>query len=381
MKQTPNDLAAVWGAGLRVVLVHDWLTGMRGGERVLELFCEAFPSAPILTLVHNRPAISAIINGHAVRTSSLQRIPGIHTRYRHFLPCFPSAIEHMRVPDADLVISISHCVAKGIVPPPGARHLCYCLTPMRYAWTFYEEYFGTNPLKKLVLKPILAALRRWDRRVCSRVDRFVAISRTVRGRIGAAYGRDADVVHPPVDTDRWTPDPAVPRADYDLIVSALVPYKRIDLAIQAYSRLGRRLRIVGVGSEMNRLRAAAPSNVEFLGWQSDADILRHYRECRLLVFPGEEDFGLVPVEAQACGTPVVAYARGGATETVEDGVSGRFFTDPTAESLADAVRQAVSHPWDGDAIRRHAERFAIGRFQAEMNRSIQACMAGPRTRA
>ncbi len=378
MTRNPDhEMAGAWG-GLRVVLVHDWLTGMRGGERVLELFCEAFPEAPILTLVHNRHAISPLINGHRIETSWVQRIPGIHTRYRHFLPLFPGAIERLRVPEADLVISISHCVAKGIVPPPGARHLCYCLTPMRYAWTFYEEYFGPSPLKKLVLKPILAALRRWDRRVSGRVDRFVAISRHVRERIRTAYGRESDVVHPPVDTAWWTPSPAVARSDFDLIVSALVPYKRIDLAIQAYAGLGRRLKIAGVGSELARLRAGAPPNVEFLGWQSDDDIRRLYRECRLLVFPGEEDFGLVPVEAQACGTPVVAYARGGATETVRDGVSGRFFREQSAQSLSEAVRHAAAEPWDPEAIRRHALQFAIGPFQSGMGQSIRACLAAAR---
>jgi glycosyltransferase involved in cell wall biosynthesis len=360
-------------SGLTTVLSHDWLTGMRGGERVLEVLCRGFPRAPIFTLLHNPAAVSGIINSHPIVASPLQRVPGIARRYRHFLPFFPAAVAALRPPPCDLVISASHCVAKGIRPPPGARHLCYCFTPMRYAWTFHEEYFGRNHAQAFLARPILAALRRWDRRASRRVDRFVAISRHVQKRIRDFYGRDSDVVYPPVDTQRWTPGGPASGA-FDLMVSALVPYKRIDLAVTAYTRLGFPLKIVGTGSELQHLRPLAGRNVEFLGWRPDEDILPLYRNCRLLVFPGEEDFGIVPLEAQACGRPVVAYARGGAMETVAPGVSGVFFERQTADALLDAVRTCASRRWDSGAIRANAERFDTQSFINGLAASIDRCL-------
>jgi len=360
---------------LKVVLCHDWLTGMRGGERVLEVLCHGFPSASIYTLIHNRSAVSETINGHDVRTSWLQRVPGVSKHYRGLLPFFPSAIERMRLPEVDLVISLSHCVAKGIRPVGRTRHLCYCFTPMRYAWTFYREYFGGSPVKAAVARPLLAALRAWDRRSSPRVDRFAAISNHVRKRIREFYGREADVVHPPVDLEKWTPG-GDGRGGFDLIVSALVPYKRIDLAVRAYNRLATPLKVVGVGSESGRLRAMASPNVEFLGWQPDARLLELYRGSRLLVFPGEEDFGIVPLEAQACGRPVVAYNRGGVLETVAEGRTGVFFDAQTEESLLDGVRRGASARWDAQVIRAHAEEFGEGRFVQGLAGSIQSCLCG-----
>lgn len=360
---------------LKVVLSHDWLTGMRGGERVLELLCDGFPSAPIYTLVYWPRYLSPAITSHPVTASRLQRVPGIVKWYRNFLPFFPSAVEAMRPPEADLLLSTSHCAAKGLRPRPGTRHLCYCFTPMRYAWTFYEEYFGRNPVKKAVLNPILARLRDWDRRTADRVDSFVTLSRHVRERIRAFYGRDAEVVYPPVNTDFYTPA-APARADYDLVVSALVPYKRINLAVKAYSRLGFPLRIVGTGTEYESLRRIAGANVELLGWRSDEEIRELYRNCRCLVFPGEEDFGIVPVEAQACGRPVVAFARGGALETVVDGRTGVFFREQTAESLLGAVEQCAAAKWDPVAIRSNAERFHPQVFIDGLAACIGRCLAG-----
>lgn len=361
----------------RVVLCHDWLTGMRGGERVLEILCEGFPEAPVFTLIHNPAAISPAINAHPVNTSPLQHIPGIFRRYRYFLPLFPWAISRLHPAGAELLISASHCVAKGIRPAPGTRHLCYCFTPMRYAWSFYEEYFGDNRLKTLLTRPLLAALRMWDRRASRRVDHFVAISRHVQERIRQFYGREAGVVYPPVDTGLWTPDPDMnPGGAFDLAVSALVPYKRVDLAVRAYTRSGRPLKIIGAGTEADRLRAMAGPNIEFLGWQTDAQILKNYRQCRLLVFPGEEDFGIVPLEAQACGKPVVAYGRGGALETIVKNETGTFFHQQTEEALLAAVEKAATHPWNAQAIRRHAEKFGIDSFISGMEREIARCLDG-----
>lgn len=370
-----NDFPQAWST-LRVALAHDWLTGMRGGERVLEILCEAFPDAPIHTLIHNPDAISAEINRHLIHTSILQRFPRVVQTYRYYLPFYPWAVRQLKPAPADLLISSSHCVAKGVARPPSGRHLCYCFTPMRYAWTFYTDYFGSNPLKKAVLKPVLAGLRRWDRKHAANVDRFVAISGHVRRRIQAFYGRDADIVYPPVDTNRCTPDPQPGHDDFDLVVSALVPYKRIDLAVAAYSRSGYPLVVVGTGTEYQRLQANAAPNVTFRGWLPDDDILALYRRCRLLIFPGEEDFGIVPVEAQACGKPVVAFDKGGATETLVAGETAQFFEEQSAAALWEAVTAAAAQCWDPVVIRRNAERFSVAAFISGMDASIRRCLEG-----
>ncbi len=356
---------------LRVALAHDWLTGMRGGERVLELIADRYPGAPLYTMLHRPGSVSPAIERHPIHTSVLQAVPGIARRYRWCLPLMPAAARTLRPHDVDLLISTSHCVAKSVRPPAGATHLCYCFTPMRYAWTFYEEYFGRNPAKKAVVAPLLSGLRRWDRGTADRVDRFIAISRHIRERIRAAYNRDADIIYPPVDTDRCTPLPGGGSRDYDLIVSALVPYKRIDLAVQAYNTLGYPLKIIGVGTEYDMLRKIAAPNIQFLGWQSDEHVVQAYRHCRCLVFPGEEDFGIVPVEAQACGRPVVAYGRGGAMETVVPGETGILFAQQSRESLLHAVEECAGHPWDPALIRRHARQFSTPRFLHELGAAVR----------
>jgi glycosyltransferase involved in cell wall biosynthesis len=369
-----NPLRAA-AAGRRVVLGHDWLTGMRGGERVLEHLCEAFPEAPLVTLLAVPAAVSGIIRDRPLHCSRLQRLPGVARHYRHLLPLMPLAASTLRVPSGDLLLTTSHCVAKSFRPPSGMRHLCYCFTPMRYAWLFRREYLG--PVKSLLAAPLLAALRRWDARTAARVDSFVAISRHVQERIARFYGRESDVVHPPVDTGRFSPAPAGNGAgEYDLIVSALTPYKRIDLALRAYRKLDMPLKIVGTGTEARRLRALAGARTEFLGWRGDDELPALYRGCRLLVFPGEEDFGIVPLEAMACGRPVVAFARGGALETVREDVSGVFFREASAEALAEAVARAAARRWDRTAIRAQAERFGTARFLEEMAACVRRACAG-----
>jgi glycosyltransferase involved in cell wall biosynthesis len=361
---------------LNVVLCHDWLTGMRGGEAVLQILCEAFPNAPIYTLIHNSAAVSEKINAHKITTSWLQNVPGIMKNYRYFLPFFPGAIEGMTPPTADILISTSHCVAKGLIPRPGTKHLCYCFTPMRYAWTFYEEYFGRSPVKAMFARLVLPSLRKWDKDSSSRVHRFVTLSHHVKKRIKDFYGRESDVVYPPVDTARLTPSRVNEHRDFDLIVSALVPYKRIDLAVRAYSRSGHPLKVVGVGTETAALKAIAAPNIEFLGWQSDEAVLELYRTCRMLIFPGEEDFGLVPIEAQACGKPVVAYGKGGVLESLKDGVTGVFFDQQVEESLLAGVEKCAGMKWDADAIRANAERFSVDNFVDGLAESIEKCLAG-----
>ncbi len=367
-----NKYPAFW-SDLNVALSHDWLTGMRGGERVLEILCRGFPMAPILTLIHNSDAVSDTINDHPITTSWLQKVPAIFEYYRYFLPLFPHAADRLVAPKADLLISTSHCVAKGVKVQPGTKHLCYCFTPMRYVWSFYEEYFGSNPVKKLMMEPLLKNLKAWDQQTAAHVDRFVTLSHHVRQRIKKAYDREADVVYPPVDLDFFTPgEPKNER--FDLIVSALVPYKRIDVAVRTYKRTGFPLRIVGVGTEMRALRKLAGGQTEFLGWLPDEKIRELYRRCRFLIFPGEEDFGIVPLEAQACGKPVIAFNRGGVLESVIQDVTGYFFPQQVEESLMLAVEEAADMKWDPAAIRTNAERFGVQQFIDGISRSIQKCL-------
>ena len=360
---------------LKVALSHDWLTGMRGGEKCLDLLCQGFPDAPVHALIHKRRAVADTINAHPVRTSFLQHVPGIFSTYRYFLPAFPLAERLFPPVQADLIISTSHCVAKALRVAPGTRHLCYCFTPMRYAWTFHDEYLGAGSLKQRLARPVLSVLREWDRKVAQRVDRFVAISAHVQQRIEKFYGREADVVYPPVDVDFYTPGAPDAERPFDLIVSALVPYKRVDLAVRAYAKLGFPLKIVGAGTETEALRAVAGPNTEFLGWRSNEEIRDLYRACRLLVFPGEEDFGIVPLEAQACGRPVVAYGRGGALETILDGDTGIFFNEQTEAGLLAAVERAAALPWRTSIIRRNAEQFGPQAYIDGLAKSIRACLA------
>jgi glycosyltransferase involved in cell wall biosynthesis len=380
---------------LRVALSHDWLTGMRGGEKCLEVLCEGFPSAPVYTLIHNPAAISGTINQHDVVSSFLQKVPGIFRHYRYFLPLFPTAIQSFKRPAADLLISTSHCVAKGMPTRSDTRHLCYCFTPMRYAWTFHDEYLGRSA-KRALAAPMLAALRRWDRRVSDQVHHFVAISNHVRQRIKAFYGREADVVYPPVHTEFFTPgvgpaEAGTPSArqthaglapgypdprSFDLIVSALVPYKRVDLAVRAYTRLGFPLQVIGTGTERERLQKIAGRNIEFRGWEHDRVVRELYRRCRMLVFPGEEDFGIVPLEAQACGAPVVALARGGVLETIREGQTGVFFKQQTETALLAAVETCAARTWDPAAIRANAERFSVQRYIDGLDAAIRRCLDG-----
>jgi glycosyltransferase involved in cell wall biosynthesis len=357
--------AEPWAAR-RVVIVHDWLTGMRGGEKVLEALCRILPSAELATLVHVRGSVSPLIENRPIRTSAIQWLPFPARFYRHYLPLFPAAIEGFDFDDVDLVISTSHCAAKAVVPTGRARHVCYCHSPMRYAWDQFDWYFGPERLGRAgtaLARPVLAWLARWDRSTAHRVDRFLANSQYVAGRIERYYNRQASVLYPPVDTDFFTPGADEP-GQYLLVVSALVPYKRIDIAIRAASLLGARLKIVGQGPDLARLRALAGATVEFTGALDGESLRSAYRGASALVMPGEEDFGIAPVEAMACGRPVAALGRGGACETVIPGVTGLLVDRGTPEAFADAIGDLRSHDFAPARLRAHAETFAARRFDA-----------------
>jgi glycosyltransferase involved in cell wall biosynthesis len=357
-----------------VALAHDWLTGMRGGEKALEVICERFPDADLFTLVHIPGSVSPTIERRRIHTSFIQRLPRVARYYRHYLPLFPTAVEQFDFDGFDVVLSTSHCCVKSVLTPPRARHICYCLTPMRYAWDQFDAYFGPERIgraRSALMRPIMARMARWDRDTADRVDRYVAISHYVAGRIRRYYNRDASVVYPPVDTEFFRPTDT-PAARYALMVSALVPYKRIELAIEACRRVGVPLKIAGDGPERDALERIAGGSAELLGRRSDDEIRELYRNAAVVLLPGEEDFGIVPLEAQACGRPVVALGRGGATETVIQNETGILVNEPTPDAFAAAIADAMSRRFDTAAIRAHAERFSRERFGDEIESLVRA---------
>lgn len=354
--------------GARVALVHDWLTGMRGGEKVLEALADLVPDASLFTLLHVPGAVSTRLEALRPRVSFVQYLPDVRRRYRWYVGLFPAAVEQFDLDEFDLVLSTSHCAAKSVVRAGRARHVCYCHTPMRYAWDQFDNYFGpqrVGPLRNRLFRLAFSRLARWDAATAGRVDRYVANSHHVAARIRRYYNREATVVHPPVDTAFFSPNGSPP-GSYFLIVSALVPYKRIEMAMHA-CRLARvPLRIAGEGPERERLQALAGPDVEFMGWRSDEEIRELYRSARGFLLPGEEDFGIAPVEALACGRPVVGLARGGVTETVSDGDTGVLVDEPTAEAFAAGIARAAALRFDAGHIRSQALRFSISRFHDEM---------------
>ena len=366
---------------MRVALVHDWLTGMRGGEKVLDVLCEIYPEADIFTLIHEPGRLNARIEGHRIITSVLQRVPVLRRHYRHFLPFFPALIERFDFSSYDLVISSSHCVAKSVIVPAATVHVCYCHSPMRYAWDQFEAYFGVDRVGWAahygLYRPVLGHLARWDARTAPRVGRFVANSAYVAGRISRYYNRASTVVYPPVDTMFYTPADTTP-GDHVLIVSALVPYKRIDLAIDATRRAGRGLRIVGEGPERTRLEARGEPHVTFLGRLPDDAVRAEYRQAAAVLLPAEEDFGIAPLEAQACGRPVVALGRGGALETVVDGETGILVANDSPEAWAAALARLDTLTPAPGAARRQAERFSRETCLAHLTQVIDETVAhGP----
>jgi glycosyltransferase involved in cell wall biosynthesis len=348
---------------MRTAVVHDWLTGMRGGELVLEEILDLVPDPTIFTLFHFRGAVSAAIEARPIRTTFLQRFVR-PSNYRHFLPLFPAAVERMNFSGFDAVVSSSHCVAKGARPPKGVRHLCYCHTPVRYAYDQFDMYFPRGRTRLRAAKRLtIAGLRAWDVATVGRVDRFLANSTRVAQRIASAYRRPSTVVFPPVDVDFFTPGREAP-SDYALAVGALVPYKAFDRAVAWANSTGRRLILVGTGPEQNRLRQLAGSSVSFEMGLSREELRERYRRCAFYVQPGEEDFGIASVEAQACGRPVVALARGGVRDIVTSPRQGVLYAEDSAEALASAIDTLPGVGFNPEAARVAAERFSRERFRS-----------------
>jgi glycosyltransferase involved in cell wall biosynthesis len=356
---------------LKTAIVHYWFVSQRGGEKVVEELCRLFPEADIFTLVLDRAALPPSLAGRSITASFVSSLPFARRWYQKYLPLMPLGLEQFDLRGYDLVISSESGPAKGVLTGPRTLHICYCHTPMRYVWDMCHEYTaGFGRIKRVLMAPVLHYLRLWDRLSADRVDHFVANSSNVARRIAKHYRRTADVIYPPVDMDVFRL--ADRRDDFYLMVGQLVGYKRPDIAVKAFSRLGKRLVVIGEGDQMPCLRAMAAGNVEFLGRQP-AEVLRdHYSRCRALVFPGDEDFGLVPVEAMASGRPVIAYGQGGALETVVEGSTGLFFYEQNVHSLEDAVRrfEAMEHAFDPKGIREHALQFGSERFRREMTRIV-----------
>ena len=352
----------------RVAVIHDWLTGMRGGEAVLEGILDALPEAEIFTLFHFPGSVSEKIESRVIHTSNVQNLAQRASDYRHLLPLFPHAVRRWDLSAYDLIVSSSHCVAKG-VNARGKPHLCYCHTPMRYIWDRFDDYFPrSRPMRRAAAMSVAPWLRRWDVSTAAEVTQFVANSRFVRDRIQRFYGRDAEIVHPYVDDAFLAPPIQNEREDYHIVVSALVPYKRVELAMES----GRRLVIIGGGPLFEELKKRGGPNVEMMGSVSRSTLIERLARARSLILPGVEDFGITPLEAMALGTPVVALRQGGVLDSVVEGETGILFDRPDVDSLRRALDQVESREWNRAAIRAHAAGFSRVRFDREFSSQLAA---------
>jgi glycosyltransferase involved in cell wall biosynthesis len=361
---------------MRVAIVHDWLVTYAGAERVLEQMLDLYPDADLFSLIDFVPEQErAFLRGRQVRTTFLQRLPGVRRHYRSFLPLMPLAIEQLDLSGYDLVLSSSYAVAKGVLTGPDQLHICMCYSPMRYAWDLQHQYLreaGVDKgLRGMLARHVLHRARLWDVRTANGVDRFIAISRFIRRRIWKVYRRTAVVIYPPVDVSSFTPGGT--REDFYITASRLVPYKRVDLIVEAFVAMPqRRLVVIGDGPEARRIRSLGAPNIEFLGQQTLEVLRDHLRRARAFVFAAEEDFGIAPLEAQACGTPVIAYGKGGALETIQGldqpAPTGVFFQEQNVRSLVSAVEyfERQSELIESLACRQNAERFAPQRFRDEL---------------
>lgn len=345
----------------RVAIIHDWLVSMRGGEKVLETVLEIFPQADIFTLVYDKEKMSDRINSKKITQSFLQFFPFPKKLYRHYVMFHPWAVESFDLRKYDIVISLSHCAAKGVLTSPESIHMSYMFTPMRYAYDMFFEYFNFRRfglLKKIFYSGIFCQLRIWDYASSQRIDKILTISQFVGSRIKRCYNLDPEILYPPADTGFFNPGPDSAGEDFYLIVSALVPYKRVDLAISAFNRNNKKLVIIGTGPEYRKLKKLVTGNITFKGFVSDREVREYYRRAKGFIFPGKEDFGLTMVEANACGTPVIAYNGGGAAEIIEDGKNGILFRIQNPDSLNRAIARFEKINWDLPIIRKSSLRFS-----------------------
>lgn len=361
---------------MKVALVHDYLNQMGGAERVVMAFHQMFPDAPIYTSIYDAQRVDPAFQEMDIRTSFMQKFPLVTRHHQPYLPFYPFAMESLDLRDYELVLSSSSAFGKGVITRPGTMHICYCHTPMRWCWN-YREYVEREQLggmARRVLPLLITGLRMWDQVSAMRVDHFIANSPVVAERIQKYYRRDAVVIPPPVEVSRFSFDPDIEVEDYFLIISRLIPYKRIDLAIEACNRLRLPLVIIGDGRDLERLKRLAGPTIRFLGRLSDQEVLHYYARCRALLFPGEEDFGITPLEAQACGRPVIAYGSGGALASVVEGITGVFFYEQTVDSLATALASFDERRYEPQTIRSHALEFDMPRFHRRILQFIEAKM-------
>jgi glycosyltransferase involved in cell wall biosynthesis len=357
---------------MKVALVHYWLLNMRGGEKVLEALCELFPDADIFTHAYDPSAVSDSIRRHKIYTTFIQKLP-MATRYcRNYLPLMPIALEQLDLRGYDLVISSESGPAKGVMVSPDALHICYCHTPMRYVWDMYYDYLkGARSIKRILMRPLIHYLRMWDLSTASRVDYFIANSNYVAKRILRHYRRESEVIHPPVDVGAFTVSDR--HEDFYLMVGELVPYKRFDIAVCAFTNMGKKLIIIGDGNQMKIIKKIAGPTITFLRRQPFNVMRDYYARCRALIFPCEEDFGIVPVEAMASGRPVIAFKKGGALETVVEGLTGLFFNEQSPESLIDAINryELIESTFSPEQISLHARKFDRERFKEHIQNTIK----------
>ena len=355
---------------MKVAIIHDWLTGMRGGELVLDSLLKIYPDAELFTLFYNKGTLNERIENRKIHTAFTDRLPLKASKYRSYLPLFPMAIETLDLRGFDLILSSSHCVAKGIIPPPNSIHISYIHSPMRYVWDLYYDYFpAKSGLKFLIIQAISNYLRSWDVSSSHRVDQYTANSKFIAKRIKKYYARDSVVIHPPCLPEGYKVIEEK-KEDFYLIVSAFAPYKRIDLAIEAFRKNGKRLVIIGGGQDEKKLKQSVPSNIEFLGGRPRAEIAEFYKKARAFIFPGLEDFGITPVESQGYCTPVIAFGEGGALETVVDKKTGVFFPNQTVESLNDAISRFEKLTFSAKDFQKNINRFTEEKFINEIKNQV-----------